>query len=80
MLSSRNRSEVYIVDHSTTTDEASSNSGGTYGKGCDFLYRWGNPQNYDRGSDNDQILRGQHSAIWIPENFPGEGNILLFNN
>ena len=28
----------------------------------------------------DQILKGQHSVVWIPYNFPGQGNILLFNN
>tara|TARA_X000000950_G_scaffold288384_1_gene404844 strand:- start:1704 stop:3137 length:1434 start_codon:yes stop_codon:yes gene_type:complete len=80
MLSSRNRCEFYVIDQSTTINEASSNSGGFYGKGGDFLYRWGNPQNYDRGDANDQILKGQHSVIWIPYSFPGQGNILLFNN
>ncbi len=80
MLSSRNRSEFYVIDHSTTINEASSHSGGIFGKGGDFLFRWGNPQNYDRGDVNDQILKGQHSVIWIPNNFPGQGNILLFNN
>jgi len=80
MLSSRNRCEFYVIDQSTTINEASSHAGGIYEKGGDFLYRWGNPQNYNRGDVNNQILKGQHSVIWIPYNFPGQGNILLFNN
>ncbi len=80
VLSSRHRNELYIIDHSTTSFEASSSEGGIYGKGGDFLYRWGNPQNYNRGSNNSQILNGQHGVNWIPENCPGSGNIIIFNN
>ena len=79
-LSSRFMSEIYIIDHSTTTEEAASHEGGNSGKGGDFLYRWGNPQIYNRGNNNDQILDDQHSINWIPEGFPGEGNLILFNN
>lgn len=80
VLSSRTMGEVYIIDHSTTTAEAASHSGGTYGKGGDFLYRWGNPQVYDRGSGSDQLLNAQHGVNWIPSNYPGGGNLILFNN
>ena len=79
-FSSRFMSEIYIIDHSTTTEEAASHEGGNSGKGGDFLYRWGNPQIYNRGNNNDQILDDQHSINWIPEGFPGEGNLILFNN
>ena len=48
--------------------------------GGDYLYRWGNPQGYDRGSDLDRWLDDQHSVNWIPEGYPGEGNLILFNN
>ena len=79
-LSSRFHDEIYIIDHSTTTEEAAGHTGGNSGMGGDFLYRWGNPQVYDRGSDLDRVLDDQHSVNWIPEGYPGEGNLILFNN
>ena len=80
ILSSRMLSELYIIDHSTTTAEAASHSGGNSGKGGDFLYRWGNPQNYNRGDSTERILNSQHSVNWIERGYPGEGSIIIFNN
>ena len=80
IFSSRHLSEIYIIDHSTTIEEASEHTGGNSNKGGDILYRWGNPINYGRGTINDQKLNAQHGAHWIPQGFPGGGNIIMFNN
>ena len=80
LLSVRNFNEIWVIDHSTTTQQAASHSGGNSGKGGDLLYRWGNPEAYQRGNKTDQILFSQHDASWIANSCPGAGNILIFNN
>ena len=50
--------EFYIIDHGTTSEEAAGPAG-------DLLYRWGNPQTYGRGDEEDQVFFQQHDAHWL---------------
>ena len=80
MLSVRNNSELFVIDHSTTTAQAAGHTNGLYNKGGDILYRWGCAAQYDRGASSPQQLFQQHHTHWIETNCPGAGNILIFNN
>ncbi len=80
VLSVHTFNEIWIIDHSTTTEEAAGRQGGRHGKGGDLLYRWGNPRAYGAGGVADQTLFAQHDARWVPEGAPGAGNLLVFNN
>jgi hypothetical protein len=80
LLSSHTFNEIWIIDHSTSISEASSHSGGNSSKGGDIIYRWGNPQAYDRGNPSTKVFYGQHHATWIPQGYPNEGKIIVFNN
>jgi hypothetical protein len=73
VLSPRTFSEIWIIDHGTTTEEARGPAG-------DLLYRWGNPAAYRAGSEANRHLYYQHNPQWIPQGYPGAGNLLIFNN
>jgi hypothetical protein len=80
IVSSRNFNEYWVIDHSTTSAEAATSSGGQQGKGGDILYRWGNPAMYGRGSTADRKFFGQHDPEWIEDGLEDAGKILVYNN
>jgi hypothetical protein len=70
-------SEVWVIDHSTTTAEAAVHSGGNYNKGGDLVYRFGNPTTYNN-TEGTRMFYNNH----YPNLLEGsdEGKILVFSN
>tara|TARA_R110002051_G_scaffold302135_1_gene370411 strand:+ start:6722 stop:8062 length:1341 start_codon:yes stop_codon:yes gene_type:complete len=76
-LSANFYSEVWVIDHSTSTLEASSHTGGTYNKGGDLIFRFGNPTTY-KNTTGERLFNNNH----FPNLLKGEhaGNMLIFSN
>ncbi|WP_411031128.1 aryl-sulfate sulfotransferase [Spongiimicrobium sp. 3-5] len=72
-------SEVWVIDHSTTTEEAKTSSGGNFGKGGDLLYRFGNPSAYDNNM-GERLFFNNHFPNLLKGSVSGAGNILIFVN
>jgi hypothetical protein len=86
VISCKGYNEFIVVDHSTTTAEAKTTSGGKSGKGGSILYRWGSPTNYGI-SGSTKIFSGQHHCCWVPDTMPGTkepisggGNFMAIDN
>lgn len=83
VISSPYFNEFWVIDHSTTTEQAKTSAGGRAGKGGDILFRFGNPKAY-ASTNTEQYLFFQHNVHWLDpmaeagsENY---GKMLVFNN
>lgn len=77
LISVNSYSEIWFIDHSTTTEEAAGHSGGNYGKGGDLIYRFGNPETY-MNNEGTRLFHNNH----FPNLLKGDnvGKLLIFSN
>jgi len=76
VVTSYHYSELWVIDHSTTTAEAAGTKGGRRGHGGDLLYRWGNPWAYGQTGTKAFLLSAVHDPKWLPK----ERHFIMFDN
>ncbi len=69
--------EVWVIDHSTTTEEATSHTGGNLGKGGDLIYRFGNPGAYNNPMGERRFFNNHFPNLLDGDK---QGNLLIFAN
>ncbi|WP_103071100.1 aryl-sulfate sulfotransferase [Aquimarina sediminis] len=72
-------SEIWVIDHSTTTAEASSHASGNYNKGGDLVYRFGNPTAY-KNTKGTRLFYNNHFPNILDKDEIGAGNLLVYMN
>lgn len=82
VLCPNNIDELWVIDHSTTTAEAATSTGGARGQGGELIYRWGNPQVYDfhNGPNEPSFLSGAHDPRWCVNPVSGQIQLTVHNN
>jgi len=78
-LSINGYSEIWVIDHSTSTAEAATSLGGNYNKGGNLLYRFGNPEAY-KNTEGERLFYNNHFPNILEGDEPGAGNILVYGN
>lgn len=68
-------SEVWVIDHSTTTNQARTSRGGQFNKGGDLIYRFGNPLAYQNTAGNRLFYHNHNPTLVEATN-----RILVFSN
>jgi PKD repeat protein len=72
--------ELWVIEYNGNTADAKGHTKGTYKKGGDLLYRWGNPETYDRGNAFDRMVYNMHNPHWIKPGLKDAGKIMFFHN
>jgi hypothetical protein len=71
--------EIWVIDHSTSSEQAKTNSGGNYNKGGDLIYRYGNPLTY-KNTEGKTIFNNNHFPNLLEGSVEGKGNMLVYVN
>lgn len=70
-------SEIWVIDHSTTKEEAKTSVGGNQNKGGDLVYRFGNPLAYNNTAAERLFYNQHYPNLQINEH---NNTMLLFMN
>jgi hypothetical protein len=67
-------SEVWVIDHSTSSLEAISHSGGNFNRGGDLVYRFGNPTTLNDNTTERLFINNHYPNLFE------SGKMLIFTN